>query len=228
MDDPIRIRFLVWCLGFLAGMRLSDEEAGFLDATPITPGLANDIVWSGDSLMVALTIVDDFFATHAATPKIELTLRAAMHFYMTSATPTLLDYERFIHLYTAIDACYAGYELITAGKKRVRHAERIAYLCEQLSLPTPSWADRGSVLVASRRNETFHEGLFFGEPWGFSICGGDQHDDPKHRMLLLEMEKLTCRIVIALLGIQDREYLESPVDDRQRHRIRLMRGTSPA
>jgi hypothetical protein len=43
-DDPVRLRFLVWCFGFLVGMRLSDQEAGFLDATPIKPGVSNDIV----------------------------------------------------------------------------------------------------------------------------------------------------------------------------------------
>jgi hypothetical protein len=133
-----------------------------------------------------------------------------------------LDYERFIHLYTAIEACYAAHGFITRQpKERASHAKRIAYLCEELGLPVPWWADHNSRFVATQRNETFHEGLFFGEPWGFSIFGGEQHNDPKQQMLLLEMQKLTCRIVIALLGVQDREYLTSSVSDRQRHGVRL-------
>ena len=145
-----------------------------------------------------------------------------MHSYLASDVPTLLDYERFIHLYTAIDACYAAQGLIAGPpKKRQNHGERIAYLCEELGVPVPWWADRNSHFVATQRNETLHEGLFFGEPWGFSIFGGDQHNDPKQHMLLLEMQNLTCRIVIALLGVRDREYLTSSVSDRQRHGLRL-------
>ncbi len=221
-DDPERLRFLVWCFGFFVGMRMSDQEAGFLDATPIKPGVSNDIVWFGDSLMIALATADDFFTANATAAKVGRTIRAAMHSYLASDVPMLLDYERFIHLYTAIDACYAAQVLIAGPpKKRQSHAERIAYLCEELGIPGPWWADRNSAFVAKQRNETLHEGLFFDEPWGFSVFGGHQHNDPKQHMLLLEMQKLTCRIVIALIGVQDREYLTSSVSDRQRHGLRL-------
>jgi hypothetical protein len=221
-DDHARLRFLVWCFGFLVGMRISDQEAGFLDATPIKPGVNNDIAWLGNSLMIALGLADDFFTANAAVPRIELAIRSAMHSYLTSDIPTLLDYERFIHLYTAIDACFAVHGFIAGPpkKKVFHHAERIAYLCEKLDIPVPWWAERNSSFVAKERNETLHEGLFFGEPRGFSIWGGKQHNDPKQQMLLLEMQKLTCRIVIALLGVQDREYLRSSVSDRQRYALR--------
>jgi hypothetical protein len=221
-NAPVRLRFLVWCFGFLVGMRMSDQEAGFLDATPIKSGVSNDIVWFDDSLMIALGTADDFFTANAADPRVERIIRGAMHSYLASDTPTLLDYERFIHLYTAIDACYAAQRLIASQpKKRCSHAERIAYLCEELGLPVPLWADRKNGFVATQRNEMLHEGLFFGEPWGFSIFGGEEHNDPNQQMLLLEMQKLTCRIVIALLGVRDREYLTSSVSDRQRHGLRL-------
>jgi len=45
----------------------------------------------------------------AVIPRVELTLRAAIHSYLASDLPTLLDYEKFVHIYTAIDACYAVY-----------------------------------------------------------------------------------------------------------------------
>src|SRR5947208_2038612 len=38
-NDPERLRFLIWMLGFIHGLRLTDTEAGFLDATPIKPGI---------------------------------------------------------------------------------------------------------------------------------------------------------------------------------------------
>jgi hypothetical protein len=221
-DDPKRLRFLIWCFGFFVGMRMSDQEAGFLDATPIKQGVSNDIVWSGNSIMIALGIADEFFTSHAAVPKIELAVRAAIHSYLASDAPTLLDYEKFIHLYTAIDACYAAHGLITGqAKNRATHSERIAYLCKMLGLQVPWWAHSSNSLVADQRNKTLHEGLFFGEPWGFSIWGGNLQNDPEQQMLLLQLQKLTCRILIALLGVQDREYITSPVSDRQRHGIRL-------
>jgi hypothetical protein len=106
-NDSVRLGFLVWCFGLLVGMRMSDREAGFLDGTPIRPNVSNDIVWSGDSLTNALGIADDFFTANATSPGVELTIRAAIHSYLASDLPTLLDYERFVHIYTAIDACYA-------------------------------------------------------------------------------------------------------------------------
>ena len=221
-NDCVRLRFLIWCFGFFVGMRMSDQENGFLDATPIKPGVSNDIVWFNDILMMALGAADDFFAANATTPKVQLAVRAAVHSYLTSDIPTLLDYERFIHLYTAIEACYMARVLVAGQPKRKpTHAQRIAYLCEEFRLPVPWWADRNSAFVATQRNATIHEGLFFGEPWGFSIFGGTQHNDPKQQMLLLEMQKLTCRIVIALLGVEDRVYLTSSLSDRQRHGFRL-------
>jgi hypothetical protein len=135
--------------------------------------------------------------------------------------PTLLDYEKFIHLYTAIDACYTAHGVITGQKTKVTHAGRIAYLCETLGILTPSWANSGNSFIAEQRNTTFHEGLFFGEPWGFSIWGGNLQSNPEQQMVLLQMKRLTCRILIALLGIQDREYITSSISDRQRHGLRL-------
>lgn len=221
-DEPLRLRFLVWCFGFFVGMRMSDQEAGFLDATPIKPGVSNDIVWFGNSLIIALGLADEFFSMHAASAKIETIVRAAIHSYLLAEIPTLLDYERFVHLYTAVDACFAVRALICRPpKKRVPHAERIAYLCTELSLPVPTWADPSNPYVAAQRNETLHEGLFFDEPWGFSIFGGERHADPQNQGLLLEMQHLICRILMATLGVQDRQYLTSSIADRQRHGVKL-------
>lgn len=221
-NDPERLRFLVWCFGFFVGMRMSESEAGFLDATPVRRGVSNDIMWSGNSLMIALGQADDFFTANAKNPKVQAIMRAAMHAYFISDIPKRLDYERFISLYTAIDGCYRALELIGGPPKgTVPHKERIAYICEQLGLPVPWWADRKNPVVARQRNDTIHEGLFFDEPWGFSIWGGTQSNDQKQLMLLLEFKKLTCRIVLALLGVQDRKYLESSVSDRQKHGIHL-------
>jgi hypothetical protein len=221
--DLKRLSFLVWSFGFFVGMRMSDQEMGFLDAAALQRGASNDLVWSEADLGQALEKADKFYESHAASPEIALVIRAVIHSFLLSATPTLLDFERFLHLYTAVDAAFSAHILIH-GKptKRQLHGERIAYLCEALGLLTPWWADRNSPYVAERRNETIHEGLFFGEPWGYTTFGGEQRNEAKYRMILLELQKLLCRIVMALLGVRDEKYLKSPVDDRQKHRIRLV------
>jgi hypothetical protein len=221
-DDPKRSAFLIWVFGFLVGMKLSESEKGHLDAAPLRPGTSNDVVWCGDSLGRALSKADQFFDRHAHEPKIERAMRAVIHSYLLADLPTLLDFEQFLHLYTAVDAAYAAYGHINgAPSKRVFHSERIAYLCEQLRISLPWWAEKASPYVAERRNETIHEGLFLGEPWGFATFGDEKNRDSKQRMILLELQKLMSRIVMALLDVRDETYLQSKVDDRQRHGIHL-------
>lgn len=221
-DDPKRSSFLIWVFGFFAGMRLSESEAGHLDAAPLRPGTSNDVVWCGESLEKALSKADQFFASHSGEPKIERAMRAVVHSYLLADLPILLDFERFLHLYTAVDAAYAAYgHIYGAPSKRVSHSERIAYLCEQLRLSLPWWAEKASPYVAERRNETIHEGLFLGEPWGFATCGDAKNRDSQQRMILLQLQKLMSRVIMALLGVRDETYLQSKVDDRQRHGIRL-------
>src|SRR5712691_11475603 len=57
--------FLIQCFGFFVGMRMSDSEAGFLDATPVKPGKTTDMVWLGDSQMKAVGFADQFWRTHS-------------------------------------------------------------------------------------------------------------------------------------------------------------------
>ncbi len=42
-DD--HLRFLIQCFGFFTGIRQTDTEAGFLDATPIESNKTTDMVW---------------------------------------------------------------------------------------------------------------------------------------------------------------------------------------
>ncbi len=61
-DSDENVNFLIWCLGFLLGLRLTNTEAGFLDATPIKAGTLHDIVWFGkDSIPKALGFADQFW-----------------------------------------------------------------------------------------------------------------------------------------------------------------------
>jgi hypothetical protein len=201
-DD--HLRFLIQCFGFFVGMRMSDTEAGFLDATPIKPGKASDMVWLGDSLMSAIGFADQFWFANAQNQRISTVMRGVIHNYFLAATPTLLDFERFIYLYVALEGCHYARALIHGQNPRKgTHGERIANLCTAYTMPIPKWADpaqAGTPGVATFRHETLHEGLFFDEPFGFQIFGGNTVRLPEHEGLLLEMANLISRIVPGAAG----------------------------
>ena len=222
-QGPAHLHFLVFCLGFFAGMRMSDMEAGFLDATPIAPGEAHDVVWLADSLFAALEYVDRFLTTHVSNLRVETAMRGAIHSYFISQTPSLLDFEKFIYLYTALEGCHYVRSVVQGQDPRaIPHSKRIAGLCEAFSMSIPSWADPTNPLVTNRRHATLHEGLFFDEPLGFQLFGG-RNRDIQDGMILLQMAALTSRLIIALLGMGTCDYVRSPVDTRQKHGVRLER-----
>ena len=225
---PTHVRFLVFCLGLFAGMRMSETEAGFLDATPIAPGEAHDIVWlNDDSLFTAVQYADRFWTAHAAKPRIEVAMRGAIHSYFISRMPSLLEFEKFIYLYTALEGCHYVHSVIQGqDPTKILHKQRIKRLCEVFSISIPSWADPSNHLVAKHRHLTLHEGLFFEEPLGFQIFGG-RNRNVQDGMLLLQMAALTSRLIIALLGMETCDYVRSPIDTRQRYGVRLEETGGP-
>ena len=125
-QGPTHLHFLVFCFGFFAGMRMSAMEAGFLDATLIAPGVAHDMVWLGDSLFTAVEYADRFWTAHATDGRIETAMRGAIHSYFISQTPTLLEFEKFIYLYTALEGCHYVRSR-NAGTGSQRHFAQEAY-----------------------------------------------------------------------------------------------------
>jgi hypothetical protein len=216
-QDPAHLRFLCWCFGFFAGMRMSDTEAGFLDATPIKPGTAHDFLCSEDTLTLMLGHAERFWNAHSENPRIEAAMRGIIHSYFMSQTPTLLDFERFIYLYTALDGCHCVNALINGLPTNGSHKERIAKICDHFSIAVPKWVDS----VTPTRNATLHEGLFFNEPLGFQIFGGSDRAKNADQNLLLQMEALSSRLIVALLGMADNTYVRSPINTRQIHSLHL-------
>ena len=217
-----RLAFLVWCLGFILGMLLTTTEAGFLDATPIRSGTLHDIVWCGrDCEAKALDCADAFWTANTSRPRVSKALTGVIHSYFLAQNPIALCFERFTHLYVALDGCHFIHRTILGQKPRsVTHRERIADLCAAFSMPVPSWASPSSPNIADRRNETLHEGLFFDEPLGFAVFGG-QGQQTGTGFELLQMEALVARLIVALLGMPATNYIQSAVNSRQRHGVTL-------
>jgi len=218
--DRAHLDFLVWCLGFFIGMRLTSSDAGYLDATPLKPNALTDFIFPLSSAPSAISLAEDFWKSRDGESS--QLLVAIIHALFLAQNPRLLQYERFFHLYAAFDATYALMKQLTTVA-RAFHAGRLAAMCDTFGLNIPVWAKAvaNESEVGNLRNQTFHEALFAGEPLGFAIYRGTGNDLGESTNMLLEMQALLCRFIVAVLGAASNEYVKSPITTRQLHLLRL-------
>ena len=173
--------FLVWALSFLVGMRLTTTEAGFLDATPAKPGSLVDFVLRGQSLSKGMELAERFWTNNRHEPRNAQRFAAAIHALFLGQNPQALQFEEFIYLYTAIDACYRLAAEFRQPSKKKSHAERIGWMCAEFGLATPDWAKpsaSGGIQAAAIRNDALHEALYVDAPLGFAVHGGGSFGKP--------------------------------------------------
>jgi hypothetical protein len=222
-ENEAHMQFLIWCFSLFVGMRLTTTEAGFMDATPITTGKLTDFGASEATLKRGLALANEFWIKHSSNRNAKRVC-AAIHALFIAQYPQSLCYERFMHLYIALDACFALAQDIIPTISQTNHAGRIEWMCKQFGMPLPEWAAQSSpkspTELSKNRNDSFHEALFFDEPLGFSIYGGNT-PTPDRGNVTLEMEALICRLLIALLGRPDCDYVKSSVTSRQRYWLEL-------
>ncbi|MGK7249675.1 hypothetical protein ACSNOU_11375 [Acinetobacter oleivorans] len=213
--------FVVWCLSFFTGMRLTIEEAGFLDATPIKPNKLVDFVLSHCTLKDVINLALDYIEAEHENFRATKRIIAAIHTLFVSQYPQNLPFERFQYLYMALDTCF---KIIETKKpnKNLSHAKRIQWMCEEFDIPIPSWATTIGKKsdISTVRNDTIHEALFFDEPLGFSIYGGNQFTTNRANVLL-QMQHLVCRLLVAILGKHDTDYVKTSVESRMCQPLRL-------
>lgn len=207
------LEFVVWCLSFFWGMRLTTTEAGFLDAATIKPNKLVDFVLTPANTIsiinLALNFINDKKNDFALSR-----IPAVIHALFLAQYPHALSFETFQYLYVAIDGCFKIlWEEKGLKSRQPPHSDRIRWMCEEFSIPVPSWAI-GKDGIASLRNENFHEAIFLGQPLGFSSFNrAHEHNLPKS--LILQMEALTCRFLAAILGVKDKTYITSNINTRQ-------------
>jgi len=213
------IDFHLWVLSFFVGMRLTATEAGFLDATPVKPGRLFDFVLHGSDLTRAVELAEDFWMANLAEPVRAKRFAAAVHALFLGQNPQNLAFERFIYFYLALDAAFALAKTVHQPRTHISHARRIQWMCEKYGMTTPAWADSTAgtnTEVATIRNNTLHEALFMDEPLGFAgLAGGSS------KYLTLEMQALICRLLVALIGGENADYVRSRVNTRQRRGLNL-------
>ena len=218
-DGDDHLTFHLWALSFFTGMRLTATNAGFVDATPIRPGKLVDFVPTARSLEKAVELAEATWAANKATPERTHLWSAAVHALFLGQNPQLLQFEEFMLLYTALDACFALAKATHPPAGRIPHTERVAWMCGLFGMPVPAWANRaapGGPEVAVLRNDTIHEALFMGEPLGFALHGVGSNQN-----LTLEMHALICRLLVALMGGDQADYVRTPTCTRQRHGLDL-------
>ena len=219
--DEEHVSFHLWALSFFLGMRLTTTNAGYLDATPIVPGRLVDFVLSGRSIEGAIELAETFWLANRGEPRNPQRFAAAVHALFLGQYPQALQFEKFIYLYTAMDACYKLAESLRPPVTKLSHAGRIDWMCKEFGFQTPVWAQTagtggGRTEVSVLRNDALHEALYVGEPLGFALHGVATGDN-----VTLEMTALVCRLLVALIGGQDSSYLTSHVDTRQPHGLDL-------
>ena len=238
--------FLVWCLGFFLGMRLSAAHsprypglvAGFVDATPIQlhSGMAGrlvDFFLPEKDRGKAILQADKFWCDNSPKdPRITKAVTGAIHclFLSQKGAYGMLPYERFIYLYTAVEGCHFVHESVRSrDPKKAKHFERIPNLCREFGIEPPDWTldstrkknkESKEDSVTDIRNKTIHDGLFFEQPLGFGPSTREEQN--KIMKIMLPMQNLVCRFLFGILTSQGAvAYVRSDCNDRSRHCARL-------
>lgn len=208
--DEEHVDFLIWVLSFLTGMRLTATEAGFVDATPLQPGALVDFSPGSKGLGKGLALAEAFWAGHGRDRA--ALVAAAVHALFIAQNPLALEYERFAHLYMALDACFRLAQQLHPPGRKLNHEQRIEWMCGLFNMAVPTWAvgpaSGGKAPVVDLRNNLFHEALYEAQPVGFAIHVLTDN-------LILEMQALVCRFLVALLGAPNASYVTASISSRQ-------------
>lgn len=212
------LNFVVWCLSFFKGIRLTTTDAGFLDATHIKPNWLTDFILVGCSEKEVIELALNYITNkqkHDLSPK---RVAAVVHALFLSHNPQYLSFEKFQYLYMALDGCFAlaWAEHNKIPDKILNHSKRIKWMCRVYGLPTPKWA-AGKKNISRIRNDNFHEAIFYGQPLGFSSINNGQYGND----ILLQMQALVCRLLAAILSVSDCSYITSMVDSGECHSLKL-------
>ncbi|EMM0831569.1 hypothetical protein RUW21_002250 [Enterobacter roggenkampii] len=213
------LNFVVWCLSFFEGIRLTTSEAGFLDATTIAPRKLTDFILVNCSEQDVIELALNYIDNRKTNTQSLRRIAAVVHALFLSQNPHYLSFEKFQYLYMALDGCFAltWDERDTSIKnKKPNHHERLRWMCEKHGLSKPSWAtDEKNISII--RNDNFHEAIFYGEPLGFASVNDTEYGSD----ILLQMQALVCRLIASLLSVNDTNYLSSRIDSREYHSLKL-------
>lgn len=187
------VEFIITYFGFLMGVRLIPDGWRHHTRTPLKVHRLLDLHCSPPALERLLGEAVGFW--RGLPDKLSRKrLFAAVHWWLLGQC-IQEHYQAFAAHYTALDACWSVWCAKTGRSPRDgNHSSRPKILCEALGVPLPSWASKPPIddsPLATVRNQLLHEGLYGGEPVGFSFPSGDQD---------FELAWLVSRLLVSLLG----------------------------
>lgn len=219
ISSPETLKFVVWCLSFFSGMRLTTTDAGFLDATPIKPAKLTDFILVGCSEKEVIELALNYITSKQKDAHSPKRIAAVVHALFLSQNPQYLSFEKFQYLYMALDCCFAiAWEERNKSikEKKPTHQNRLCWMCEIYGLKVPLWVT-DECNISLIRNDNFHEAIFNGQPLGFSGVNDDQYG----RDILLQMQAMVCRLLAAILSVNDCTYIKSKVDSVDYHPLKI-------
>ncbi|MBN8648973.1 MAG: hypothetical protein J0L55_13555 [Caulobacterales bacterium] len=211
-ENSEHLRFTIWVLSFFSGLRLTTTEAGFVDATPIKAGKLVDFVLIDSNYANAIDISEKFREANSHISKRLRLVEAIIHSLFLGQNPLQLQFESFLTLYYALDACFALENTYSPLQSKIGHGRRISFMCEKYGIEIPEWAQ----FISTLRNSASHEAIFMDEPLGFALHGIGSSQD-----LILEMKAMICRLLVALLNVKDETYICSSLNTRQIQGLKL-------
>lgn len=164
-----------------------------------------------------LLIALDYLGSEKDDPLAPKRVAAAIHCLFLAQYPKNLQFEKFHYLYMALDTCYKLVESKSKPKQKPNHTQRVEWTCTKLGIPIPSWAKTKSD-ISEIRNNAIHEALFGGEPLGFSLHGKTNLNNLN---IILEMQNLICRLLVAIMGKPEIDYVQTLVNTHQTEPLEL-------
>lgn len=124
-DSSDHLNFHLWALSFFTGMRLTTAETGFLDATPIEANKLTDFSMTNRALERGIDLAEAFWTSNSSQPECAKLWSAAVHALFLGQNPRLLQFEKFLLLYTSFDACFALAKVLHTPTESMTHARRV-------------------------------------------------------------------------------------------------------
>lgn len=96
VENREHLEFLIWCLGFFLGIRLSTFEAGYMDATPIESGCLTDFILLGSAAEAdSMELAEQFWTQNLSSPANTKRMTGIIHCLFLAQNPNHLEFESF-------------------------------------------------------------------------------------------------------------------------------------
>lgn len=203
--NPAHLDFHVWCLSFFKGIRLTTTEAGFLDATSMEIGELVDFHADKNDLLQLIQLAEECWLKHQNKLEVCNLFRSAIHAFFIAQYPRLLEYEKFLNLYMALNCCQKIFALTQS-----KSDQSMESICNSFKVPIPDWAHSDTPNhIKKIRNNLVHEAFYLEEPLGF-VAKNQEYPN-----IINEMKALVSRFLVALIGASQAGYVKTSTTTRQ-------------